>query len=79
LDFVVADIARTIADLRGSGRSVLVHCVAAEQRTPSAAIAYARRLGVPADEAERTVRLVVGNARGRGLLWRAAGRVAPPG
>jgi len=33
LDVVLADTAAVIADLPGEGRRVLLHCVAAEQRT----------------------------------------------
>ena len=51
LDFVLADIAAATAGLRAEGRRVLLHCVAAQQRTPSADIAYARRLGIPGHEA----------------------------
>jgi ADP-ribosylglycohydrolase len=75
LDFVLADIASAIAGLRAESRRVLVHCVAAQQRTPSAAIAYARRLGVSADEAIAAVRKAVPGARGHGRLWDAAASV----
>lgn len=77
LDFVLCDLADTVVDLRAEGRTVLLHCVAAEQRTPSAGVAYARRLGVPADEAEDSVRFALPSARGYGNLWRHARRVAP--
>jgi ADP-ribosyl-[dinitrogen reductase] hydrolase len=50
LDFVLADIAATIADLRRENKSVLLHCMAAQQRTPSAALAYSRHLGESAAE-----------------------------
>ena len=43
LDFVLADAARTVADLRDEGHQVLVHCVAAQSRTPAVGIAYSLR------------------------------------
>lgn len=51
LDFVLADVARTIVSLRQEGKSVLVHCVAAHSRTPAAGIAYSLALGLPLTEA----------------------------
>ena len=51
LDYVLADAARTIADLRDEGKTVLLHCVAAHSRTPAVAIAYAMLRGVPLEEA----------------------------
>lgn len=77
LDFVLRDIAGTIADLRAEGHTVLVHCVAAEQRTPSAAVAYARWLGVPADDAHTQIRAALPSARGVGELWERAALVEP--
>ncbi|PFG18529.1 ADP-ribosylglycohydrolase family protein [Serinibacter salmoneus] len=47
LDAVLTDAAETIADLRAHGQRVFVHCVAAYSRTPTVAIAYAMRRGVP--------------------------------
>lgn len=72
LDFVLADVASTVAQLRSEGKRVLLHCVAAEQRTPSAAVAYAAHLGQDRAEAGRAVRGVLGSARGYGLLWERA-------
>lgn len=52
LDLVMTDAADTVAALRAEGRRVLLHCVAAQSRTPSVAALYAvRHLGVPPDEA----------------------------
>jgi ADP-ribosylglycohydrolase len=75
LDFVLADIAAATAGLRAEGRRVLLHCVRAEQRTPSAGIAYARTMGVTADEAQDAIREATPNARGYGRLWDAARQV----
>ncbi|WP_454301823.1 ADP-ribosylglycohydrolase family protein [Salana multivorans] len=68
LAFVLADTARAIRDLRSEGKTVFVHCVAAEQRMPSAAVAYARLLGAEPEEAQAMVLGALASARGRGRL-----------
>lgn len=46
LDFVLADAADAVAALRREGKTVLLHCVAAQSRTPTVAAAYSvRHLG----------------------------------
>ena len=55
LDFILTDAATTIAALRDEGKTVLLHCVAAQSRTPAVAVAYAMRLGIPYDKANREV------------------------
>lgn len=56
-EFVLRDAADTIAALRSEGKKVLLHCWAAQSRTPSAAIAYSvLHLGVPLDQADPQVR-----------------------
>jgi ADP-ribosyl-[dinitrogen reductase] hydrolase len=55
LDYVFTDLARTIATLRAEGKTVLVHCVAAHSRTPSAGIVHSLSLGVPLEQAIREV------------------------
>lgn len=55
LDFVLTDVARTVAALRDEGQVVLLHCVAAQSRTPAAGIAYALLRGVSLDEATDAV------------------------
>jgi len=77
LSYVLRDVARSIASLRTEGKTVLVHCVAAQQRTPSAALAYARLLGVPADQARLDIRAALKSARGHGALWEHAAAVQP--
>lgn len=72
LGFVFADTARVIKQLRDEGRTVFVHCVAAEQRTPSVAIAYARLLGANRDEARAAIRATLPSTRGWGQLWERA-------
>ncbi|AWB92665.1 ADP-ribosylglycohydrolase family protein [Aeromicrobium chenweiae] len=75
LDFVLADAAAVIKELRDEGKTVFVHCVAAHQRTPSVGVAYARLLGVPPDQAQADVRRVLPGLRGHGRLWEHAARV----
>jgi hypothetical protein len=43
LDFVLADAADTVAAMRAEGRTVLLHCAAAQSRTPTVAAAYSIR------------------------------------
>lgn len=56
LAFVLDDAARTVARLREDGRIVLLHCVAAQSRTPAVAIRYSMLQGVPFGEALSEVR-----------------------
>ena len=47
LDFVLTDTVRLIEQLRNEGRTVLLHCVACQSRTPTVAALYgARRQGI---------------------------------
>lgn len=77
LDFLLDDIAEAIATFRAEGKTVFVHCVAAEQRTPSAALAYSRRLGHDAQPAGSAIKAQLPSARGQGLLWGRAAQVQP--
>ena len=56
LAFVMHEAARAVRMLRDEGKRVFVHCVAAEQRTPTVGIAYSRLLGVPWSRLARTCR-----------------------
>lgn len=76
LEFLLADAAATIKALREEGRTVFVHCVAAQQRTPSAALAYSRLLGIPVDQAREDIRRALPHLRGHGRLWDAAASVS---
>lgn len=59
--FVLADTAAYLVDQVGSGRSVFLHCVQAQNRTPAVAAAYLMRtLGVGTDEALDRVALLTG-------------------
>ncbi len=51
LDFVIRDAAETVAALRAEGKTVLVHCVAAQSRTPTVGVAYAMLRGIEFDRA----------------------------
>ncbi|NYG54963.1 ADP-ribosylglycohydrolase [Nocardioides perillae] len=75
LHFVLADTADAVRGLRAEGKRVLLHCVAAQQRTPSAAVAYAVMLGADPEEARERVLAVLNEARGYGRVWEAAGEV----
>jgi predicted protein tyrosine phosphatase len=69
LDFVLADTAAVIEELRAEGHRVLVHCVAAQQRTPSVAAAYAVRCGATPEQARRLVAEALPWSRRRGPVW----------
>jgi ADP-ribosylglycohydrolase len=73
LEHVLADTVDAITQLRGEGKTVFVHCVAAEQRTPSVALAYAISLGVDAVRAAREVGHALPGARQSGRLWGSLG------
>lgn len=45
LDFVLLDTVRAVEQLRQEGRTVLIHCVQAQSRTPTVAALYGARLG----------------------------------
>ncbi|MBF4766623.1 ADP-ribosylglycohydrolase family protein [Nocardioides agariphilus] len=78
LTFILRDAADAVRGLRAEGKTVLLHCVAAHQRTPSVAIAYAVVLGYDLDRARRDVAAVLKSARGWGTVWDAADlRLAP--
>lgn len=55
-EFVLHDLARAIAGWRERNKTVLIHCVQAERRTPAVAAAYlAERFGVPGSDALQRV------------------------
>ena len=74
LDFMLADAARTIAALRDEGHQVVIHCVAAQSRTPTVGVAYAMLRGADRAEAlDRGLRRAAGcspNAGFRAALKR---------
>jgi ADP-ribosylglycohydrolase/predicted protein tyrosine phosphatase len=76
LAFTLADTAAVIDELRAEGHRVLVHCVAAQQRTPSVAVAYAVRRGTAPADARAMVAAALPHSRRRGLLWETAATAA---
>ena len=57
LDFILRDLATSMVRWRRQGKTVLVHCVEAESRTPAVAAAYlAERFGLSGEEALTRVR-----------------------
>jgi len=78
LDFVLTDTVRLIEQLRSEGRRVLLHCVAAQSRTPTVAALYgARRQGVSGKLALRDVTAVLPDADSNSDFRRAVQRLAP--
>ena len=69
LAFTLADTAAFIDELRREGHRVLVHCVAAQQRTPSVGVAYAVSRGATPDEARRMIAEALPHSRRRGRFW----------
>jgi ADP-ribosyl-[dinitrogen reductase] hydrolase len=69
LAFTLDDTAAVIAELRAEGHRVLVHCVRAEQRTPSVAVAYAVRQGATPEDARASIAEALPNSRQHGRLW----------
>lgn len=72
LPFLLHDAAEAVRGLRAEGKRVLLHCVAAHQRTPSVAVAYAVLLGHDPAKARTDVLAALPSARGRGRVWEAA-------
>ena len=74
LEFILADTSDVIAEMRAEGHRVLVHCVRAEQRTPSVALAYAIRKGATPEEAQVMIANALPDSRRSCRLWdQAAG------
>jgi ADP-ribosylglycohydrolase len=69
--FVIDDAARAVAALRDEGRTVLLHCVRAEMRTPAVAARYATLRGVTTEQALQDVRAALPHARAGGSLHEA--------
>jgi ADP-ribosylglycohydrolase len=78
LDFTLSDTAKGIAAARDEGKTVFVHCVRAESRTPTLAAAYlAHRLGIYSEEAIERVRKVLPGSDPKPWFRRALGRLWP--
>ena len=78
LDFVLTDTVRLIQQLRNEGRTVLLHCVAAQSRTPTVAALYgARKKGISGKAALQEVASVLSEAYPNTDFRRALQRLAP--
>ena len=78
LHFLLFDAADAVRGLRAEGHTVLLHCVAAQQRTPSVALAYAAALGHGTTEAAARISRDLPSTRGHGRVWEAAKELGPP-
>ncbi len=77
LDFVLTDTARLIEQLRLEGRSVFLHCVAAQSRTPTIAALYGAWLrNTSPDEALRDITAVLPTAYPNSAFRAALQRLA---
>ncbi len=80
LEFVFHDLAKSIVRWRDEGKTVLVHCVQAERRTPAVGAAYlAERKGLPGKVALETVCAQLPSARVNPAFAEALGNVWPGG
>jgi ADP-ribosyl-[dinitrogen reductase] hydrolase len=78
LDFVLIDTVRLIEQLRNEGRTVLLHCVACQSRTPTVAALYgARRQGISGMLALQDVTAVLPDAGPNSDFHAALQRLAP--
>ena len=78
LDFVLTDTVRLIEQLRNEGRTVLLHCVACQSRTPTVAALYgAYRQGISGEAALREVTSVLPDAYPNSDFRRALQRLTP--
>lgn len=73
---MLTDAARLTRSWRDEGHRVLIHCVAAQRRAPSAALAYAGAAGAEVDEAARGIPHLYPGVNATAQLWRAAAGVA---
>jgi protein-tyrosine phosphatase len=78
LDFVLSDTVRLVEQLRTEGRTVLLHCVAAQSRTPAVAAVYgARKQGLSGKAALREVASKLPDADPNSDFVEAIRRLAP--
>ena len=79
LDHVLRDAADAVAALRAEGKTVLLHCVAAQSRTPTIATLYAAlHLGIDARDAVRDVVLALPDAAPNRHFQAAIRRLTTP-
>jgi ADP-ribosylglycohydrolase/protein-tyrosine phosphatase len=78
LDFVLTDTVRLIKQLRNGGRTVLVHCVACQSRTPTVAALYgAHKQGINGETALRDIASALPDAYPNSGFRAALNRLAP--
>ena len=78
LDFVLTDTVALIAAARDAGKTVFLHCVAAESRTPTVAAGYlADRLGISATNALKRVQDILPEANPNSGFRDALDRIWP--
>jgi ADP-ribosyl-[dinitrogen reductase] hydrolase len=78
LEFVLTATVRLIEQLRADGRTVLVHCVVAQSRTPTVAALYGARMqGISGISAMREVASVLPDADLNSDFAEAIRRLAP--
>lgn len=78
LDFVLNDTVRLIEQLRSEGRTVLLHCVACQSRTPTVAALYgAHRQGISGELALHAVTEILPSAWPNSAFRKAIERLAP--
>ncbi|HEY5182649.1 MAG TPA: ADP-ribosylglycohydrolase family protein [Dermatophilaceae bacterium] len=76
LDFVLSDAAGAVSELRDEGRTVLLHCVQAQSRTPAVAALYGARLtGRTPTEALADIAAVLRHAHPNAALQAALERL----
>ncbi|MBX9717809.1 MAG: hypothetical protein K2X36_03085, partial [Microbacteriaceae bacterium] len=79
LDLVLRDAVAAIAAFRAEGKTVLLHCVAAQSRTPSVAALYAAlHRGVPVEQALADVIAALPAASPKRFLREALTRITDP-
>ena len=77
LDFVLRDAATVVGSLRAEGRTVLLHCVQAQSRTPTVAALYGADItGRPVDECLKDVVAVLPGANPNRAMRAALQRLA---
>lgn len=74
---MIDDAARAVARLRDAGETVLLHCVAAQRRTPTVAAWYAVVRGQSMDDALADVFAELPAADPADAMRRALGRLQP--
>lgn len=75
LHHVLDEAAKAVHILRSEGKRVLLHCVAAQHRTPAVALRYALLLGQDPHTAAAQITTVLDSPGIEGLLWKQAHHV----